>query len=470
MPDTGPLSPTRRQQYGSGATSPPVGGPTLGVKNPAGDILNRITGGRGRTITDKGMPIGQLNIEGLRRILIAHGYHIPASGNGVGKIMKSALADFLNPKKLDTGGPLAHVLSGTHITGRRDPAKWNKLYAPVGPKGRPVVGLSPQKTLDKQGNPKPGNAEQAGPAASPQTVNLSGLQSMAAAAGIPIPTSLAAQLANAGAGAQFDPQIHDVQQLIAQEPVDASQHLHDINSWYGQIQNALGTAGKRDTAATRAGVSSLGDAVSSILSSLGGKANAGAANVGATGANDVGTLQALGTSQDMLNNDLAPIFAQEKASTSRDQANKDALGKTALVQQLEDLQGQRGQAVTSQRDSVLMQILGQNNSLAQQGFQNRLAVQQAGEAAQLNGLKALYYANKGNAPVKGSFGYATPRDINGVQTQIQNHLTDANGNLLPGMTPAKAAALARTIGSTYFPNGGVPMGWAQSVVAPYFGS
>lgn len=456
-PGGNPHSPRR----GHGSSGPsPVGE----VPNPAGDILKRLTHGRAKT-TDSGV----VNVGALRRMLIAHGYRLPAHGNGMGKLMKSALADFLNPQGLKKGGAIADALSGTKITGNRDPQAWNKRYAPVGPDGRSVVAIGPGKTLDKHGNPQPGNAEQAGPAAHPQTVNLRALGRVAAAAGTPIPTSLAAQLANNSAGEQFDPQIHDVQQLLSQEPVDAAQHTKDIANWYGQVVNALGTAGKRDKAATSAGIGSLKDAVSAIAQSLGGGANKGGADVASMGANDVGTLQALGLSQDMLNNDMAPILSSERASQLTNQSNKDALAKSQLEQQLEDLQGQRGQAAGAQKASTLLQILGSNNATAQQNFQNRLALQQAGEAAQLNGLKALYYGSRANQPTKGSFGYATPTEINGVENAVLAHILDANGNLQPGMTQAKAAQIARTVGSSYFPSGGVPAGWAQSVIAPYFG-
>jgi len=461
-----PGSASPKQYYVPGRR-PLVGGPTLGVPNPAGDILKRLTGGRSKTVDAHGLPIGTLNIEGLRRMLIAHGYHIPASGNGVGKVMKSALGDFLNPKKFDSGGPLGRILTGTHITGARDPEAWNKRFG-LADKDRSVVTLPPSKTLDSKGNSQPGNAEQRTPGGNGGTVNLQGLTRIAQQTGIPIPTSLANKLAEAEAGAQFDPQIHDVQGLLAQAPTDSAQHQHDIGHWYGQVQKALGTAGTRDTAATNAGVGSMKDALAAITASLGGAANAGAADVGAAGLNDIGTLQALGTSQDMLNNDLAPVVDQEKAAAATNQLNTDALAKSKLQQQLEDLQGQRGQTLSGTRASTLMQILGQNNQLAQQQFQDNMSVQQAGEAAQLNGLKALYYANKGNAPVRGSFGYATPSDINNVQNAVLSHILDANGNLKPGITMPKAVALARTVAGTYFPNGGLPQGWAQSVVSPYF--
>lgn len=428
--------------------------PPGGFWHPKGAAIINPNGRKG--------PPEMLNVAGVQHFLRNHGYDIAVDGK-LGRLTKSAMADYFNPKKL--GGTMLDALQGTHITGRRDPHDWNRRFG--SPATHDQVSMPRNQGIDRHGNETPGG--NTGPV-NTGTVNLTGLGRIAAAAGTPIPTSLADKLASASAGEQYDPQIHDIQTLLAQQPVDAAQHQKDIGNWYGQVLDALNNASTRDTAATKAGVGSLKDAVGSIISSLGGSANQGSGDVGAMGANDVGTIQALGTSQDMLNNDMAPILQGEKASQLKNQANQDALGKAQMQQQLEDLQGQRGQAIGSQKANLLMQILDSNNKTAEQNFQDRLALQQAGEAAQLNGLKALYYGSKSNQPTRGSFGYATPSEINNVQNAILSHILDANGNLKPGMTMAKATSLARTVGGTYFPGGGMPGGWAQSVVAPYFGS
>jgi len=403
-----------------------------------------------------GLNIGSVNVPQLRAFLRAKGYDIPKTGNSIGPEMKSALADFLNPKTMGSG-PLAQVLKNTRITGARDPQAWNQKYG--GPTTKAQAYKPTSQLLDNNGNDPVSSTS--------GTVDLRSLGKIAAQVGVPIPQSLADKLAEDTAGEKYDPQIHDVQTLIADQPQQAAQNQHDIATWFGQVQNALKTATGRDAAMTKSGVGSLRDAVAQIVSSLGGSANQGSGEVGAEGADAVGTLQALGNSQDMLNNDLASLYQNEEAGAHQQQSAKDAQVAQQLQQQLEDLQGARGQLKGATDASTLLTILDDNNKLAQQTFANKLALQQAGEAAQLNGMKALYYGSKANS-APGSFAGASTTSLQNAANAIAAHVVDANGKPLPGMTPQKAAAIGATVAGVYFPGGGVPTSWVQSVVSPFF--
>jgi hypothetical protein len=432
--------------------SPLVSGPRVGtVRSPIPDLT--LPGAK--TIKDGGLQVGQINVPQIQKFLKSRGYDLAPTGQLDNKT-KLALANFLNPA--NTGSVLSAALKGYRITGDRNPQKWNVANGTVKTKS-PVIN-----TFD------PATGASKDPPSSPAgTVDLRGLGSIAQGLGTqPIPAALAAKLANETAGAQYDPQIHDLQTELARDPVQAKQNQADIGNWYGQVASARKTAAGRDTAISGAGISSMKDALAAIESSLGGSANAGTGDVANAGENAIGTLTALGANQDQYNADLAPLLALESASAKAKQSAADTLAEQNHQQSLQDAQGARGQLYGQTLDTNTMNITNANNALAQQGFSNKLAIQQAAEAAQLSGLKALQLAQKTTLSPKGSFGAATTTDIQNVQNAVLKHVLDANGNPLPGMTAAKAAIIAQQVGSTFFPGGGVTPGWATQVVSPFF--
>jgi hypothetical protein len=139
----------------------------------------------------------------------------------------------------------------------------------------------------------------------------------------------------------------------------------------------------------------IGDAGNALVASLGGSANMGSADVAAASQDANGTLAALGAAEDQYNNDLAPLLAAERASQLVNQGNKDTAQTQADQLNLENLQGQGGQAkVASQanidqennalaqgRAGMLLNIKDANNQLAQQGFNDSLALAQADRGA-----------------------------------------------------------------------------------------
>lgn len=413
------------------------------------------------TPTVRGLPVGTVNVKAIQQFLKSKGYDLQVDGV-LGRVTQAAISNFgvgRIPPKFAAQQALTKALQGTTVrpTGLT-PAQFNQHYG--GPQTKSVVTSPVSQTLTPKGGMVPGNGA---------PVDLRGLNAIAAQMGDLIPTQLADQLASNAAGLQFDPQIHGVQTQIAQAPRQAAQNQHDIASWYGQVQGAQHTAAGRDTAISNAGVDSQKQALAAIISSLGGSANEGSASVGAAGENSIGTLQALGGIQDQYNADLAPLLKLAQSGAATGQQAKDENALTALNSQLGDLQGQRGQTQAATRAQTLMQILTQNNATKQQGFTNKLNVAAAGEAAQLNGLKVLMAQQKaGTYAPKGGVTNATPTQIQAVQNAVLKHILDANGNPLPGMTPAKAAAIAKTVGGTFFPSTGVSSGWAASVVNPFF--
>jgi hypothetical protein len=426
------------------------------AKSPAGTFTppgaTNVPGGGG-------VSAGVINAPQIQAFLKAHGYDLKQTGQ-LDKATKLALANFIDPNHFNAGGALGQALKGFRITGARDPHQWN--LANGGP-----------TTRSKVVNPfNPATGHSIDPPSTAGTVDLRGLGAIAAKLGIQnIDPALAAQIANSTADAKDGTAISDAQLALSHDPTQAKQNLADIGNWYGQVASARKTAAGRDTAISGAGISSMKDALAAIESSLGGSANAGTSSVANTGANDIGTLTALGANEDQYNADLAPLLALESSSAKSSQVARDANTQQLDRQKLTDAQSQRGADYGATYGPLLMQILQQNNAYKQQGFTNKLAISQAAEAAQLSGLKALQLAQKTTvAPVqKGSFSSATPAEINGVKNALLPYIIDPTTHkALPGMTAAKAAALAAQVAGTYFPQGGVPMGWAQQVVSPYF--
>jgi hypothetical protein len=369
-----------------------------------------------------GMHIGTIHVAALRSFLIHKGYHLPEEG-GFGPRLKAALADFVNPKQV--GGPLAAALGKTRITGNRDPEAWNKLYgSSPGDRAkvlRPVTG--PGGLLDGNGNDPPDTSGNG-------SVDVSGLNGLSSSnLFTTLPTTLASKLADLKYGAS----IKEAQTAVDRQPGQADQDLHDIEHWYGQVLGAQKTATGRDSDMTKAGVSSVRDAVSRIVSSLGGSANEGSGDVGAAGENQVGTLQALGTTQDQYNSDIAPLLKDEAAGAKTRQVNLNTTNAQDLARQLAELQQERGGEEASQR----MNIVGFNNDVSQKQFGDDLAVQQAKEAAALTGAKIIGALNNPKLP-KGAFDNTSGTQKIGIANQITSALTDGNGQLKSGWDAPRA--------------------------------
>lgn len=413
-----------------------------------------------------GMDVGQINPHALRMFLISRGYDLPRKG-GMDNVLKSALGDFLNPAHV--GSALATALSGTHITGKRNPKRWNLRFGTSKTKSKSFLPIP--KSLDAHGNSTANQiADRRG------SVNLTPAQSanpqmqllkMALAKyGHMIDPATAQQIA----GLQYDAPIQNAQDALATDPRQAAKDLADIGGWYGQATAAEKTAGQRDAAAGAAGISSIQDAAHALAASLGGSANMGASAIGAAGQNAVATEQAMQTAQNQYNSDLAPLLAAEKASQLSQQnvrnENQAAQDRVTLDQLLQ----KRGQAQTAAADQIQQEnnalaqaragtkldIAKENAALTQQGFQNALSLAQAQIAAEMNGLKVqqaqAQIAHTQNLAAEDALGVKpfyqlSPTMQNKILTGAGAALKDANGNWLP-ITPQQAQArLVNALGS-----------------------
>jgi hypothetical protein len=100
--------------------------------------------------------LDRLEVINLKKRLVRAGYSIKVSG-GIGPVTRSALADYLQLDETHPLSPfLARALSGTVITGRRNPAAWNNYFGldrPTRLVERPLTG--PGMQLDPNGNYRP---------------------------------------------------------------------------------------------------------------------------------------------------------------------------------------------------------------------------------------------------------------------------------------------------------------------------
>lgn len=203
------------------------------------------------------------------------------------------------------------------------------------------------------------------------------------------------------AGRQYDTPIRDLG--IEQDRMKRTneQNEADVRNWFGQVLTSQGTAAKRDAAINDAAVGSVKDAGAALLSAIGGQANEGAGMVGSAATSAVGTLEALGANQEQYNADLRPLLEAERAgAASRERALGTARSQD-LANRLVSLQGERGRAkagfqfeidqannqIRDNRQGRAIDIRNANNAIAQQNFQNALALAQAQMGAAMTGLE-----------------------------------------------------------------------------------
>jgi hypothetical protein len=468
----------------------------------AGGNINRFAGapptavqGPNPFITDqRGMPVdpahgavdvltghssSAVNVKGLIAQLRSAGYDLPAGATTLTPTVLSALRDFVQPSAGHELSPaLENRLSGAPITGNRNPAKWNQRF-----------GTASTKSLAFRPNTGPGGALNGqGADVTPQyagadgTVDLSGPAGLATNVGTKIPLGLAnfgkmidPATADAIAGAQFDPQIAESKLVLSHDPLQALQDTKDINSWYQQALNSLDTAAGRDTAGEQSGIKSIQDATSALVSSLGGSANAGAGLAASAGQNASGTLAAIGAADDQYNNDLSPLIKAEQAEQALSQTNKDKNQQQSDQVALENLQGQRGQALTSAQDQIRQEnnalaqaraqesasIRGSNNSLAQQGFSNALSLAQAQIAAMISGLNVqTKSATLDKALHPNAFLNASPTVKDAAYQQALGSLYDPTTKQKMNLTPQQAQTRVSSIlaGFGWNPAPGTPVG------------
>jgi hypothetical protein len=456
------------------------------VKNPAGNIVSRVTGG-----TSVSTPTGNLtlNVRGVQQMLRNAGYNITVDGQ-LGRQTLQALQNWSMQ-----GG---HQLTPAETSALHSLAPGAQLPKPVGVSDwNARFGNSPAKVYPKPTNTNASTLVNGNPNADPSgSVNLTAADQLSNMTGTPLSSSLSQfgtlftpQDAQAMAGQQYDAQIHDAAINAQRDPVQAATNEQDIKDWYGQAINALKAATGQDTAATNAGVSSVNDAAKAVVASLGGSANPGSADAAVAGQNAANTLQAMGVADTQYQNEAAPILQAEAAQQLTNQKARDTMQQQNDQATLANLEGQKGQALTTDqmqldssnatlqqaRNAMAMQIAQYNNGLTQQGFQNALGLADAKIAAEMNNVKIqdmLASANYNNARAMhyGTPGAAlSPSQLTDVAKNVLSGLTQAgmiSGNKL-AVSPGIANAMASRIAAGYFQGGQVPGGWVNSVLAPY---
>lgn len=204
-----------------------------------------------------------------------------------------------------------------------------------------------------------------------------------------IPQSLANQLA----GLQYDSQIQETKTQIAKQNAQAPQNLADIQNWFGQAAQLNQQAGDRAQQLGNQLGSSAHNATAAVLDAIGAGANEQSGAVGAQGANAEAVLRLLGSTESQARADLAPFLQQQAAGALQAQKNTDSAQALDLQQQLQGLQGQRGNA----QQEAILNIINANNQLAQTRFGNKISKlnAQTGVSQLLSGLKAQAASTQG---------------------------------------------------------------------------
>jgi len=314
----------------------------------------------------------------IQHYLAAHGYKITVDGI-MGPQTKAAMAAFQkgvsakdwNKNKIQSGGK-----SGPGSLGSRFISQTKSVIKNAPPKlPKPKLGAG-------------------GP-------NMAGLAAIGANIGLDTPESAAGSLADL----QYGSAVRDAQSQLDKAPAQGAQNQHDIGHWYDQVLASQATAGTRDAEIGKASTASVGDAVASIIASLGGSANEGSAAVGQAGVDNAGMMAALGSSQDRYNQDMRPLLNAESAGARTSETVRQGNLVRDLHAQLTDAQDKRGSAQVQ----ALMDIRNSNNQLAQTRFGNQMTLEQMRAAQRVAGVKV--------ASTKSGFNNTDPRVKNAAFNQ-----------------------------------------------------
>lgn len=449
------------------------------------------------------------DILALRHFLINRGYHLPPDVKTMGPLLSSALKDW-------------H--SGV---GHRNPSAWDRLHMPhqtmdvapghahhvpasidVAPPGQAQRNVAHDQAVARHeaaanrphgpaGGPHPGPTHNV-PANSPHghmhgggggggmggggSAGFTGLLGKLlghAGTGKMLPSSLADMAAGPDTAAATA-----VQNEINQLPSAKKQALANIANWYGQVQSSEKTAAGRDQSIANAGSDAMAQAAKGIMASLGGSAMAGSGEIGAMGANDANTMQAIGANDASLAADLAPIFKLAQAGAKGQTQQQFTQGGNQLADELAAAQGQ-GQA---DKANALMQILQANNQTRQSNFSNEAGLLNTLAGLQISGMNAAsmnQYRNienamhlsdiaknqatmKQKAGGKYDFANSTPDTKQKALQEIVSTIS-TGGKLNNGMSWPDALRLARNIVRGY---GWSPMNpqVGQHVIGPALSS
>jgi hypothetical protein len=184
--------------------------------------------------------------------------------------------------------------------------------------------------------------------------------------------------AQAIAGLQYDAQIHDAKLQIAENAAQGAQNVADINTWYKHLGNLNSDAQAQNKQDVNQQVQGNLNDMLAGLAAIGGSANASAGAVAARsiGGNDLA--RQLGVNADNFYNNQATALGQNQDAQKLAQQALNSQTDLNLHNSLQDLQGQRGQAVTAAQQA----ILAFNNAARQSNFGNRISKLQSMYGAQ----------------------------------------------------------------------------------------
>lgn len=385
----------------------------------------------------------------MQQFLVNHGFQVAQDGVLGAQTKAAALAFRTNHK----GGAAWSAKNGigTHPG-----------IAPSGPIG--PVGGAPGAVTGAGAGAAPGSTDPTSTAAGAFQQLLNALLSKSGSVGTTMdPTSFG----NAAAASDTAATAADGMQ-IKQNPLQEAQNQQDISSWYGldpkassfklSVLGRLAQAKTGDAAAATAGSSNVASLAQALASSIGGSANDGSSTVAAAGANDAGTLAALGTANTDYENNMAPLLAAEATGAKSQEKGSN---QAALLQLLQQRAADQGKAVTDRATGVASAI-GANNGVDQQRFAdqgNLLSTLAQVAAVDPNAapmkdaeLQSIIDENNAKAHAIATGGSvsgraAAPKTVNlgSVTANVTNMLGVGSDRKLPKGT--SLGAVARLIGS-----------------------
>lgn len=388
------------------------------------------------------------HIPGVRKVLIAHGYQVSATGGMTDRLLSA----WRNYRRGIHQGTKSRGTGDNFQPGARTPAAWNKhnppnkaglsgerIKAKNSPPAKTVITNPKHKNDGNPGggnNPKPDPTGKKGPkppAAPAAIANADGLKL--------IPTAMAKQIADL----QFGGDVNAARQAIAQTAAQNKGNLSNIGDWTKQVQDQLAIS-KKSTAAgyEKASAASLSDSAK-IAQSMGGDVGD---NVRASGLAASNLAHQQEASSGELSDRMGAIMQQAALQARTNEQNLGSQRSTQANLNLQDVLGKQGAA----QASTLMDILQKNNAIKQQKFSNTLSALQTQAALSMSGvqqanlLAQTLALNKSTKTAGGGVDWKTNQDKQGVIAQAlaaSGAIDTKTGALKVGMTTDRAKNMVR---------------------------
>lgn len=217
--------------------------------------------------------------------------------------------------------------------------------------------------------------------------------SLASAGASLLPTSLAkggAQLfsptlAATLAGTQYNQAITDAQQNLAMTQSGADQALANVGQWWSSILGGQKQAQQNTQAIDQSVSHDEAGNNASLLASLGGSANPGAAGVGEEATADQGTLSALNANNQQYEANMSPILQLGAAGAKTAQQNQNTANIAAAMKSVNDNIAAKG--ATQAQDAY--QIAQDNNTIRDNQQSRLLQIMQGNNTVKDNRVTSL---------------------------------------------------------------------------------